>query len=76
MIVSTSNGLIIGEDWLCADDVEGDWYTTTYNDSHWQNARVTKNSVDRRFRPYAQWVWSQEYFEAETAVYCRGKIGK
>lgn len=82
LIVSFSNGLVIGEDWLCADNIDTEWYTPTYNDSHWKSARViTSNNRDSRFPPYVQWVWSQDskhntWRNRRQIMHCRAKIGE
>lgn len=82
-----SNGLVIGEDWQCADEVESDWYMPTYNVSLWENAVAIQSNWQNgvgtllNFPSYAKWMWSggsyyyvHSIHQART-THCRGTIG-
>lgn len=72
-----SNGLIMGDDWQCANMVDNDWYMPTYNDRLWKNAIPSNlQTTLLNFPFYAKWMWSEDgRYTTGGTTQCRGKIG-
>ena len=78
LIASTDTGLVTDASWRCTAQEDADWFTETFDDSHWPSAHVWYEHGDE---PYgvisdvdisAKWIWTDSQYDL--TVYCRKQI--
>ena len=78
ILASTSTGVVTDKTWKCSGTLEAGWDLTGFNDSHWEDARITGVNGDAPWGlfadidPSAKWIWSSG--ENDTVAYCRKEI--
>ena len=78
ILLSTSGGDIISDaTWKCSSEVEADWMTLCFDDSHWNEAVVSVANGNPPWglfadiRADAMWMWSDKMIGY---TYCRKRF--
>ena len=75
LLLSTDDGLVSDNSWLCTDDVTGSaWTKYDFDDSTWQQAeQFERNIPDEsstefdQIEPFAKWIW----LGSSSKIFCR-----
>ena len=78
IIGSTDDHVVTNATWRCTNDEEADWFTETFDDSHWPSAHAwfenggggmgMREDIDSN----ANWIWTEN--QNDQTVYCRKQL--
>ena len=76
----TSHGFYTHTHWKCSYEEEPGWYTTRFDDSHWEpsvvsHARFSYYNEDSYFSDFgteSKFIWASNY--TYSVIYCRARL--
>ena len=78
ILASTSTGVVTDDTWKCTANLEANWSTCAFNDSHWLNAHVYAANDGESWEmidgilEFAEWIWAEG--STGGTVYCRKRL--
>ena len=78
LIASTDDGVVTDDTWRCTSQEEADWFSETFDDSHWPSAHMWYDNGDGYWNQIssinsdAKWIWTEN--QNELSIFCRKQL--